>query len=335
MIRSWSNTTLSILKYATFFGVAFFCLFLFGTCDDDRLVHIANTLEMNQDLSGYAIFQGDPVDLMPAEDFHVYELATELFTDYAEKQRLIKLPAGFTLKANGEGLPDFPEGTILVKTFYYYNDKRDPSNGKKVIETRLEIKSNGRWNVGTYLWNKDQTDATLITTGINKTINWIDDQGNGRVIAYRVPSNNECATCHQASGQIIPIGPKLRNLNMDVERNAIEVNQLQHLQQTGILDGVDPISIPSLPRWKNTSEPLDRRARAYLDVNCAHCHNANGIASGTKLVLNYDTPYQGTDIGDRRNAIVSNMERGSMPRLGTSIVDDEGLELIRAYIKNL
>jgi uncharacterized repeat protein (TIGR03806 family) len=266
----------------------------------------------------------------------LYELATELFTDYAKKQRLIKVPQGYTMAGLNGGLPDFPDGTILVKTFYYYNDTRDHARGKKIIETRLEIKSNSTWNVSTYLWNEQQTDATLITTGLNKTINWIDQQGNGKVISYHIPSNRECSTCHNSSGKIIPIGPKLRNLNIEVTRNAAAINQLTHLYNSGILDEVaDPASISVLPDWESGSYPLQERARAYLDVNCSHCHNSSGVAADAKLNLNYETSFGNTNIGDKKNAIVNKMKRGQMPRIGTSIVHEEGLELIRSYINSL
>jgi mono/diheme cytochrome c family protein len=233
------------------------------------------------------------------------------------------------------GLPDFPEGTILVKTFYYYNDRRDPAKGKRIIETRLEIKSNSRWNVATYLWNAEQTDAVLATTGFNTTVNWIDQQGKGRVISYHVPSNRECATCHNSSDAVIPIGPKLRNLNTTVTRNATAVNQLTYFYNSGILEAVDPHTTPELPAWNDASYTLAERGRAYLDVNCAHCHKSGGIASDAALFFDYDKSFHDTGINSKKKAIVDKMKSGQMPRIGTSIVHDEGLELIRKYIDSL
>jgi uncharacterized repeat protein (TIGR03806 family) len=323
------------VRPALIFAFAYFFFLSLHACKDDGLKPTANAIPLNPKLSDYNIFQGEAAALTPSTDFHVYELATELFTDYAEKQRLIKVPTGTTLKVVDGGLPDFPEGTMLVKTFYYYNDKRDPSKGKKIIETRLEIKSNSKWNVGTYLWNEQQTDAALITTGLSKTINWINDKGEGNVIAYHIPSTRECATCHNASDAIIPIGPKFRNMNIEVTRNSAAVNQLTHLYSVRVLEEVDPASIPVLPRWKDSGLALDERARAYLDVNCAHCHNTQGIASGTKLNFAYDTPFESTNIPKRKNAIISKIKSGQMPKLGTSIVHEEGLELIIAYMKSL
>src|ERR1044072_7412163 len=112
-------------------------------------------------LSDYKIFAGDPAALIPGNGFQLYELATGLFTDYAEKQRLIKLPVGKTIVAVNDGLPQF-------------SDKRDPLKGKRLIETRLLIKLNGQWLAGTYVWNNEQTDAMLESKGANVPVSWID-----------------------------------------------------------------------------------------------------------------------------------------------------------------
>jgi uncharacterized repeat protein (TIGR03806 family) len=338
MIRFWihpTRTKNAHLRSVFLFTLTLFFVFFINSCDEDGLEPVSNSIEMNPKLSDYNIFQGNPAELIPSADYHLYELTTELFTDYAEKQRLIKIPSGYKIPFTGGGLPDFPDGTILVKTFYYYNDKRDASKGKKIVETRLEIKSNSIWNVNTYLWNEQQTDAVLITTGLDMTINWIDQQGRGKVISYHVPSNRECSTCHHSSGKIVPIGPKLRNLNRDVTRNETTINQLTHFHHLGILDIVDPTTIPVLPDWQDNSYSLEERARAYLDVNCAHCHNPDGMATDANVNFVYETSFGSTNIGDKKRVIVNKMKRGEMPRIGTSIVHEEGLELIRSYINSL
>jgi len=106
----------------------------------DKISVKSANINFAPNLAAYNIYKGVMSDLIPANDVHPLELSTALFTDYAEKQRLVKVPAGTMMYANGDGLPDFPNGTILVKTFYYYDDVRKPDRGKRIIETRLEIK---------------------------------------------------------------------------------------------------------------------------------------------------------------------------------------------------
>src|SRR6187402_749632 len=114
--------------------IGFLLVLHFQSCKEDDLLESENNIEMSDKLSDYSIFQGDQSNLIPVDGYEPYEVSTQLFSDYAEKQRLIKIPGGSKIIASDDGLPDFPEGTFLVKTFYYFNDKRDVSKGKKIIE---------------------------------------------------------------------------------------------------------------------------------------------------------------------------------------------------------
>ena len=284
-------------------------------------------------LSDYNIFTGDPAALTPGNGFHLYELATGLFTDYAEKQRLIKVPANQTITAVNDGLPQFPDGTVLVKTFYYFNDKRNASNGKRIIETRILIKNNGQWMAGTYVWNKEQSDAVLVTGGQKTSVTWIDEKANNKTIAYQIPSAKDCGACHSNNNSIMPIGLKVRNLNRDVVRNNASLNQLQYLQDAGIMNTVNPDRFSKLPAWQNDTYAVSERVRAYLDVNCAHCHSSTGSCARSALRFAWEMPLADTRIEVRKKQIVNMMEKGRMPRIGTTVVDEEALALIKKYLQ--
>ena len=79
---------------------------------------------------------------------------------------------------------------------------------------------------------------------------------------------------------IVPIGPKARFLNRDNVYGEQTVNQLAHMEAQGILAGVpgDLAAIETVADWQDTAAPLENRAKAYLDSNCAHCHNPGGFA---------------------------------------------------------
>ena len=54
---------------------------------------------------------------------------------------------------------------MIAKTFAYPRDARDPSQGRRLIETRiLERKPDG-WVGLPYIWNAEQTEATLELAG--------------------------------------------------------------------------------------------------------------------------------------------------------------------------
>ncbi len=304
-------------------------------CQDDGLYPANNGVEFYPTLSDYRIYQGALADLMPSADYYPYELGSSLFTDHAEKQRLIKIPSTGQMTKTGDGLPDFPDGTIMAKTFYYYNDARDWSKGKNVIETRLLIKDADQWHVATYLWDDSQTEARLVESGYNRLVNFIDKEGQPQVIAYQLPSNRACASCHYANDQLTPIGPKLRNLNIEVAHQGGSINQLVDLQNRGLIDQFDETAIMAVPNYHDTSLPLNERARAYLDINCAHCHNAKGSSNDLDMFYSYALPFEETKIAKHKEDIVSNMIEGSMPQIGTSVIDEEGAALIEEYINSL
>jgi uncharacterized repeat protein (TIGR03806 family) len=324
-------------KIRALFGILilFIISFLYQACQNDDLISPDETTLGVQKLSEYNIYQGNFSDLIPTNDYKLYELSSQLFTDYAEKQRLIKLPNGTKMEAVDNGLLNFPEGTIIVKTFYYFRDKRNPANGKKLIETRILELKNGKWIAGTYMWNETQTEANLIGNGLNQTINWIDESGVGKIVSYHIPNNTECKTCHNSNKSVLPIGPKARNLNFEVSRGDTTLNQLTHLHNEGILNLVSPTAFITLPNYNDESKTWAERGRAYLEINCAHCHNAAGFAATFRFRMNYETDIKESNIVDGKSDIRINMESGRMPRIGTTVVHNEGLELIKKYLETL
>jgi len=123
-------------------------VFSIQACENDEVFQPTDHFPTR--LSNTGIFVGKSSDLIPSDEYTFYELSSELFSDYAEKQRLIKLPPGEELVQVDGGLPNFPNGTSLVKTFYYWNDKSDTSKGKKILETRLLVRQSNDWIVGVY-----------------------------------------------------------------------------------------------------------------------------------------------------------------------------------------
>lgn len=306
----------------------------YSSCSKDDFF-VNDTMLTKSNLSEYGIYVGNPTHLVPSPEYKLYEISSQLFTDYAEKQRLIKIPTGTKPSALDNGLLSFPEGTIIVKTFYYFNDKRNPSLGKKLIETRILELSNGKWIAGTYKWNDAQTDAILVSAGFNQTVNWIDEYGKPKVVAYHVPGNLECKTCHNSNNSVIPIGPKVRNLNFNVQRNSQTINQLIHFQNEGLLNSANPSDFSTIPDYTNPTVTLEKRARAYLDINCAHCHNSNGFASRFRYRMDYETDLNTSKIKEGKAAIRYMMENGDMPKIGTTVIDKEGVELIKQYLETL
>jgi uncharacterized repeat protein (TIGR03806 family) len=312
-------------------------------------------------LSAYRLFVGDGVD-HPNAGLTPYTLNTPLFSDYAEKARLLYLPPGMHATYKAEGALDLPVGATLVKTFAYPADLRRPGEKLRLIETRLLIHRRSGWAALTYVWNDAQTEAVLKRAGPRLQVSFLDAQGQARQVDYKVPNQNQCKECHALFGRIAPIGVKARNLNGDFPYAEGPENQLAHWTRTGLMTGAPaPQMAPRTAVWDDPAEPLEARGRAYLDGNCGHCHNARGMASNTGLFLNLEEARPnriglgkrpvaaGKGSGDLEVDLVPGRPDASiiayrmastdpgvmMPELGRSLTHDEGLALVRDYIAKM
>jgi len=317
-----------------------------------------------KNLSDYGFFKGKLRSLDPDKGVLLYEPASSLFTDFAHKSRYIWMPEGKSanIKADVEGSLDFPDQTVIIKNFYYPADFRNPQDGHRVVETRLMVKKNGVWEAFPYIWKDDQSDAEYKVVGAEKEVRWIDLQGKEQVVNYIVPNKNQCKSCHNEKEQLVPIGVKAKHLNHDIQFGNENKSQLVKWQEYGYLSELGDLNAyPSMVDYNQTSHSLELRAKAYLDINCGHCHRADGPASTSGLFLNYEetdplklginkTPVAaGFGAGTFKYDIVpgqadqsimtyrmsTNQVGAAMPEIGRVTVHQEGLDLIRDWINSL
>ncbi|MDX1909260.1 MAG: SO2930 family diheme c-type cytochrome [Bacteroidia bacterium] len=315
-------------------------------------------------LSEFGFFQGSLADQVPAPGVVPYALNTPLFSDYAEKLRFVRLPPGAQVPYNDQEVLHFPVGTVIIKTFYYPQDARKPALGRTLMETRLLIHEAGGWKALAYHWDENQQDATLEVAGATRPITWTDASGKKRKLDYTMPNLNQCKGCHSYEGAMRPIGPSARQLNGTFAYSEGADNQLKHWQTQGILTGLpaELAQVPRVPVWSDPgSGDLNARARAWLDINCAHCHNAKGPASTTGLYLdihqtepgmlgvNKAPVAAGRGAGDLTYGIVPGKPEASilyfrmastdpgimMPEVGRKMVHTESMALIREWIAGM
>lgn len=225
----------------------------------------------------------------PADRVVPYDVISVLFADGAGKNRFVWIPDGETIGYSDTERWDLPVGSILVKTFWFPNDARDPSSGRRLIETRLLLHDPDGWGGITYVYDDSQKEATLLKTGETVPIQWTDDGGTLIDDQYNVPNVFDCETCHGVKPNTHPLGPRTRQLDLDHLYGKTSENQIDHLARLGWFD-----QTPSATRVHLTDPygdgPIIERARSYFDANCAHCHNdAPGLqAQPTGLWLNYE-----------------------------------------------
>ena len=273
-----------------------FILFLisFQSCSDNDDEYIAVSLvivDLTQvpfpKLSDYKFFEGDLKDQNPALNVLPYEPASALFTDYAHKKRFVWMPDGTSATYDGDNkVLNLPLGAALIKTFYYENVQNiSPVGGTRIIETRIMIRKSTGWIFAEYVWNEDQTEAFLDLEGSFTAISWKDENNIIKNTNYRVPSEVQCIICHKSKQTIngveqtvnIPIGIKPQNLNFNFSYSTETKNQLTKWIVQGYLE--DNFSLPTEENttidYNDTSKSIALRARSYVDINCAHCHQTD------------------------------------------------------------
>lgn len=273
-----------------------------------------------------------------------YAINTPLFSDYTDKDRAIWLPPGTQMTWHDTHAFGMPTGAMLIKTFGYPN---------RVLETRVLIRQDTGWTGASYVYDEDGGDPTLAIAGATIDTSFTGDDGTAVANAYAVPNKNQCKNCHAESDDAIEaLGPKARHLN--------DGAQLEALVASGVLAGAPaPAMWPRAPVAHDpASGSLDARARAWLDINCASCHNPKGPARTSGLFLEYTNTdvtalgvckppvAAGRGSGGRAYGIVPGKPDESilvfrlesteadikMPELGRNLVDTHGVALIREWI---
>lgn len=298
-----------------------------------------------------------------------YSVNAPLWSDGAYKERFLYLP---TVK-NEQGerevgridvIPNrgwnFPDQTVLVKSFSLEMEQGNP-HSRRWIETRFLTKQQGEWVGYSYLWNDEQTEATLVEKeGRDRDFEIRTPQGMRRQ-TWRYPSRTECMVCHSRAANFV-LGPSTLQMNKDHDYGGLRANQLSVLESLGVLRVNGQPKLPKRPEeYERLVDPYDERqdltarARSYLHANCAQCHvEAGGGNAQMNLAFHvspekmnvFDVPplHHKYGVDDPRLIAPGDPERsillrrvalrgeGQMPQLGANLVDLQAVELLRQWI---
>ena len=293
-----------------------------------------------------------------------YQVNAELWSDGALAERFIGLPGdaklGTYAKTNAQvgyfaGDWQFPDGGVLAKTLSL---ELEPGNStsRRRVETQILHFDVDTWKAYNYLWNEEQTDAVLAENvgSDHAYVGWAMPTTSSPANAGRLPnrqtwhhaSRTECLLCHTTRvGSILGF-------------KSNQLADLSSLEAAGLFAEPPKITKPILPNPHDESAPLEARARAYLHVNCGHCHTRGGGGSSffdvqfhlplTKTSLIGSRPTQGTfgiasaeivAAGEPYRSVLyyrmSKLGHGRMPQFGSSVIDSRGKQLVREWIINM
>jgi uncharacterized repeat protein (TIGR03806 family) len=296
--------------------------------------------------------------LIPASGLIEYDLNQAFWSDGALKRRWLRIPANERIQFSATGAWDFPVGTIFVKHFELELTEGNPSSARR-LETRVLVRGSNQWFGFTYRWNTQETDADLLA-GRESELITVQVPGVGpRQQQYDYPSRTDCLQCHtNAAGSAL--GVRTQQLNRDFAFPLASDNQLRTYNHVGLFS----TDIGAATQYRNyaalddLSASITARARAYLDVNCAQCHQPGG-GTGVAMDLRFDTaanamgaigvaPQTGdlgianariVDAGSKETSVLwqrmQRLDGNRMPPIASHRTDDAGVAVVGDWIDTL
>lgn len=300
----------------------------------------------------------DPASLTPNSGIHAYDIHLPFWSDHALKRRWFgQTNLASTFGFATEGPWATPAGAVWIKHFDLETTRGVPSTARR-LETRVLVRTTaGAYGVS-YRWNSAGTTATLADPAGEDFTVPVTQNGITLNQTWRIPSMAECMVCHsQQAGHALSF--RTRQLNRSGSLDGDSGNFLSLLRDAGYLSGNLP-PVASLPRHaapSDTTYSLESRARSYLDVNCAYCHNQNGSVPSTwdasaALKLFHtglvNAPASGGALHPDDRLLVPGQEERSilvhraaaragysrMPPLGSNVIDEAGVQLLIDWIEN-
>jgi putative heme-binding domain-containing protein len=311
-------------------------------------------------LSATGLF-ADTAAQRPASGVTPYAINAPRFADHAVSERWVAFPGDgkITLAARQLGVMPagrwvYPDGAVLAKTYSLELERGNPATRRRVETQLLHYDApSQQWGAYSYRWNEAQTDAELVSArGDELSLEIKDAAAPGGLLrqTWRFHSRAECFRCHNLTTNYTP---GFNALQLDRPTAAAPGRQLDTLHALGLAK-----PDPRLPDPHGEDGTLALRARAYLHANCSACHRHNG-GGAAPVWLNIDAvlkdaslldavPVRG-DLGlpDARTVAsgdpgrsvllyrMASAGQGHMPYLGSRLIDDRGLVLVRDWIAGL
>ncbi len=295
----------------------------------------------------------------PAPGVYRYDLVAEPWMDGASADRFMALPGMSSITtARDRQHWQYPAGAVFGKSISLPDSRMGRSPQR--LETQLLYFDGEQWRPYSYIWNDAQTDAELAPAeGGTRTMGMAAGvvPGSEGQQTWRIHSRAECTTCHtHSAGFTVGFFPQ----NLQVPDPATSRNQLTRLTDLELFaEAFESRDLePSICDPYDKSLELESRARAYLMVNCAHCHRRGGggtshiefpIEHKLDRMRGLDAqPTQGTfnilharviAPGDPFRSVlyhrVSTIGRGHMPQLGAQVIDEAGVAVLFDWIAAL
>jgi mono/diheme cytochrome c family protein len=252
-----------------------------------------------------------------------------LWSDNAGKMRYVRVPMGKSIAFDkAKQTFTIPANTRFYKTFLKHVIDANGNPTYRKIETRVIVarpdttKPDGTAQqnalFGTYVWNADESQATLSNQPLRDSTPFADqiftiitDEAKDQALKatnpanlaaaedaakitrhYALPGSERCIQCHMGSPSasfVLGFTPLQVARRADGEGGVYEpasgdeLTQVQRLIDYGVITGLtSQQDILPLEQSEGSRVPRNQyelNAQAYLVGNCAHCHNPRGFPS--------------------------------------------------------
>lgn len=286
---------------------------------------LPDTLRATGCVDSESPFQLDP-------HFFEYDLNAPLWSDDAVKRRYAYVPEGASVELRADGDFNFPEGSVLVKTF--------EREGRPLEVRFLYRAEGGQWGAISYAYG-DDGGARPALAG--------ERLRDGEGVFWSVPSQGQCFSCHTSAAGF-SLGAESRQLGgQHAWRAEASRDQLALWRDLRVLPDEAALPETVFASLEDEEASLGDRARAYLHANCSSCHRPGGTAP-TSLDFRFDASLQarGCAEGDALAPLVPGQPElsellqrmqtvgtGAMPPLARERVDAEAVALVRRWITSL
>jgi len=313
--------------------------------------------------------------LVPAPGVIAYSIHAPMWNDHAQAQWWLAIPGSESISTTGGvgnitgATWYFPTNTVLARTLTLERFAKNPASAHPV-ETQILHWDGQAWNPYTYQWNADGTDADLVDAGGKQVSLHVTDPetpGGVRQTPWRFMSRGECLRCHNAwAGEALTLSPLQLGSPMprrpgEGTADGLEKSEFERFIELGALRSNERRPRrrePVLVNPYDESQNLTSRARSWLHANCSACHRF-GAGGAAALRLNSDSPLQELRLIDARPTRgdfglldarlvapgdpwrstllyrIATEGAGRMPHIGSRLVDESGVALVRDWIRSL
>ncbi|MEP4078665.1 PQQ-dependent sugar dehydrogenase [Haloferula sp.] len=336
-------------------------LIILGSGQIQRIVQNVDDGSVPATLSATGAFS-DLATLTPSHGILPYDLNLRFWSDHATKTRFFAFQDDASqITYSRDGIWGFPTGSVWVKHFDMDLNRDSPGTNIKRLETRFLVKTEDDFYALTYRWNEAGTDADLVDANGEDLELTIQEGGQNITQNWRFPSRGECRACHTEDNGVM-VGFNTRQLNRPGTLNGSSGNYLELLAEAGYTTPLDDVheNLPKYHQPDDISVNIEDRVRSYLAVNCAYCHYEGNIAVPSSWyadpTLTLDETMMLHGVAQGASSIVDPTDRmiipGStlksiilnraaetngysrMPPLATTVIDQEGVDLLTDWILN-